>query len=281
MTERAPRCVFLLTDYGQIDEFAGVLRAVVARLAPGAPIVDLTHDVPAFDVRAGALTLERATPHLGPGVICGVVDPGVAGARRALAIETRSADGPRHLVGPDNGLLLFAADLLGGAVSAVILSPEAVPGATVTETWASTFDGRDLFAPTAAALWNGTGMTDLGSPVEPGRLVRIARPALFVVHGTIETEVQWVDRFGNVQFSARDADATAAGLGESVAVEIGTDSGNKGLIAKRVRAFEEVRAGEVGILVDANGHLALAGNRVSAALTLGLACGQLVTLRQR
>jgi S-adenosyl-L-methionine hydrolase (adenosine-forming) len=284
VTERAPQSVFLLTDYGQTDEFAGVLRAVVQKLAPSASILDLTHDVPAFDVRAGALTLERATPHLGPGVICAVVDPGVAGARRALAIETRTADGPRHLVGPDNGLLLFAADVLGGVTSAVTLSPEAVPGATVSSAHRSTFDGRDLFAPAAAALWHGTKITELGPQVELAELVLIARPALFVGHGFIETEVQWVDRFGNVQLSAREADATAAGLGESVAVEIGsnassrTASGDRALTAMRVGAFGEIQAGQIGIVVDANGHLALAGDRVSAALTLGIASGQLVTL---
>ena len=89
MAGRAGGSVFLLTDYGLADEFAGVVRASVLRHAPGVPIVDLTHGVAPFDVRAGALALVRAVPHLGPGVVLAVVDPGVGTSRRAVAVSVR------------------------------------------------------------------------------------------------------------------------------------------------------------------------------------------------
>jgi S-adenosylmethionine hydrolase len=154
VTVRVTGAIFLLTDYGHADEFAGVVRAVIARDAPGAPVVDLTHEIPAFDVRAGALALVRCVNHLGPGVVVAVVDPGVGTERRALGIEVgwAGADpgGPSHLLGPDNGLLPWAADALGGARRAVSLPTH------------GTFDGRDVFAPVAARLWRGEPLESQG-----------------------------------------------------------------------------------------------------------------------
>jgi S-adenosyl-L-methionine hydrolase (adenosine-forming) len=265
VTGRAHGCIFLLTDYGQIDEFVGVTKAVLARLAPGASLIDISHEVPAFDVRAGALTLERSAPHLGPGVIVGVVDPGVATARRPIALETRSDNGPRHLVGPDNGLLMRAVERLGGLKKAVVLARAAVPGADAQ----STFDGRDLFAPAAAALWSGTDLDELGEPIDRDSLVELEAPALVVGRGRIESEVLWIDRFGNVQLSAGPDDIDRAGLTGALRLTVTRDSAPVEI--RRVKAFAELNEQEVGLIVDANGHLALVGNGSSAALTLGLA----------
>lgn len=252
-------CVFLLTDYGLTDELAGVLRASVARNAPGAPLIDLTHGVPAFDVRAGALALVRSVPHLGSGVVVGVVDPGVAGERRAIAIEVLEDEGPHHLVGPDNGLLVWAAEVLGGVSGAVELP--ALP-----EGRRSTFDGRDTFAPAAGALWMGAPIDELGESVDPSGLTRLARPTLSVAPGLVEAEVLWIDTFGNVQLSASASDAAEAGLGDHIQIVAGTND----LSAHLVVSFAWVRPGEIGVIVDANGHLALVGDRSSAARTLGL-----------
>ncbi|HXW35820.1 MAG TPA: SAM-dependent chlorinase/fluorinase, partial [Acidimicrobiales bacterium] len=151
-----PGCFYFMSDYGLSAEFAGVVRAVLARDAPGVPTVDLTHAIPPFDVRAGALTLARCAPHLGPGIVLAVVDPGVGTARRAIALESADDRGPRHLLGPDNGLLVWAAELLGGIRRAVEL--EASPMTPKS----STFDGRDVFGPAAASLSRGTGIASLG-----------------------------------------------------------------------------------------------------------------------
>ncbi len=266
--ERARGSVFVLTDYGLTDELAGVLRAVIVREAPLVRVVDLTHAVPAFDVRAGALALVRAVPHLGPGVVVGVVDPGVAGDRRAVALESRSEAGPRHLVGPDNGLLVWAAELLGGVVDAVELSRPYKDGG-------ATFDGRDVFAPAAAALWTGKSVRELGAQINPEGLVRLGDPWLSVADGKIETEVVWIDGFGNVQLSAGPSDAVGADLGDPVEVVIGGASRT----ARRIVAFCELEAGELGLILDSNGRLALVGDRESAARTLGLHAGDTVTLR--
>jgi len=259
--------VFLLTDYGLADELAGVLRATVVRHAPGVCVVDLTHGVRAFDVRAGALALLRSVPHLGAGVVVGVVDPGVAGERRAVVLKVRSDHGPRHLVGPDNGLLVWASEAMGGVVEAVELP--ALSGGR-----RSTFDGRDVFAPAAAALWNGDPITDLGAVIDPTGLTRLAEPRLSVAAGVIEAEVLWVDGFGNVQLSASASDADEADLGDRIRVVAGART----VASRRVASFAAVGPEEVGVIVDANGHLALVGDRSSAARTLGLDEADSVTL---
>jgi hypothetical protein len=263
--ERDRGSVFVLTDYGLTDELAGVLRAVIVREAPLARIVDLTHAVAAFDVRAGALALVRAVPHLGSGVVVAVVDPGVASTRRAVALDA----GRLHLVGPDNGLLVWAAEALGGVREAVELSrPGKADGG-------ATFDGRDVFAPAAAALWSGTILSDLGAAVDPVGLIRLADPRLSVERGALETEVIWVDGFGNVQLSAGPKDAQEAELGDPVEVVLG----NASRTARWVKAFCDLEAGELGLIVDSNDRLALVGDRESAARTLGLDAGDTVTLR--
>jgi hypothetical protein len=267
--ERARGCVFFLTDYGVSDELAGVLKAVVARSAPGAPLVDLTHGVPAFDVRAGALALARAVPYLGPGVVIAVVDPGVATDRRAVALEVAPEMGPSHLVGPDNGLLVWAAEALGGVSHAVRigLAPSR-----------STFDGRDVFAPAAGALWSGTSLSELGSPIDPHSLVRLTDPVVSVSPGSLGAEVLWVDTFGNVQLSVTPSDAQKAGVGDRVGEDLIVITPTARTEARRVSAFSDLRAGEMGVVTDSNGNLALAGDRSSAARTLGLRAGDPVKL---
>jgi len=259
----AAGAVFLLTDYGHADEFAGVVRAVVARDAPGAPIVDLSHDIPPFDVRAGALTLVRCVPHLGPGVIVAIVDPGVGTTRRALAVEV--AGSPGHVVGPDNGLLPWAIDALGGPRRAVELA-----------TSRSTFDGRDVFAPAAAALWRGEPVDAVGTPVELDTLVRLPPARLLVGEGILDAEVFWVDRFGNVQLAAGPSDASRAGLGP--AVEVVLEAG-RSVPARVVGSFAELGDDEIGVVTDASGMLALVCNRRPAATVLGVQAGDMVGLR--
>ncbi len=263
----------MLTDYGLVDEFAGVVRASVARHAPGAPIIDLTHDVAPFDIRAGALALVRAVPHLGPGVVLGVVDPGVGTARRAIALTTpgRDDEGPRHLVGPDNGLLIWAAQVLGGIRRAIAIRR---PPSSSAPDHGPTFDGRDVFAPAAARLWQGVPATALGEDVDPAGLVCLAAPRLAVEPGLVETEVQWVDRFGNVQLAAGPDDVVAAALGTELEV-VGASTHR----ARRVEAFAEIGPGGLGLIVDANGRLALVCDRRSAATVLGMRAGDAVTLR--
>src|SRR4026208_2395670 len=112
--------VSLLTDYGPVDEFVGVVKAVIRDIAPHAQTIDLTHQIPPFDVRAGSLALARCISYIPSGVILAVVDPGVGGTRKSIAIEV--ADGEAVLVGPDNGLLAPAVAMAGGAGGAGVVS---------------------------------------------------------------------------------------------------------------------------------------------------------------
>lgn len=287
--------VFFLSDYGRHDEFVGVVHAVLHRLAPRAVMVDLTHDVPPFDVRAGASALVRAFPHLGPGVVLAVVDPGVGGPRRAVAIEVAAPAGPRWLVGPDNGLLPPAADTVGGPRRVFALDPArstigpvgALVGVDVPEVprpdpagseTPVTFDGRDLFAPAAAALSAGVDAGVLGQQVDPSSLRREAEPV--VEHGRspeghrwVRAEVTWVDRFGNVQLAAR-----AVLVPESVseaALTVAGDAGHPRMV-RRVRTFADLSPGEPGLLADGNGQLALVAREASAADHFGVSAGMLV-----
>ncbi len=154
----APRVISLLTDYGLADGFVGALHSVLRSRLPLVPIVDLTHGVPAQDVRAGSLALKRAGPYLAAGVVLAIVDPGVGTARRSIALSAGAAD--LIFVGPDNGLMLPALDTLGGPALGVELEnltyQLAAPGPT--------FAGRDIFAPAAAFLAGGGPMGELGPP---------------------------------------------------------------------------------------------------------------------
>ena len=166
-----------------------------ARL-PQVPIVDLTHDVRPQDIRAGSLALKRAAPYLAAGVVVAVVDPGVGTNRRGVAVRAEAAD--IVFVGPDNGLVVPAVDALGGPALAVELDnleyqlPSPGP----------TFAGRDVFAPAAAYLAAGGDLTKLGPHVDVRTLVRLPRPVCRETDGSLEVEVTWVDRYGNVQLAA-------------------------------------------------------------------------------
>ena len=256
--------VSFLSDYGLGDEFVGVVRSVVMGHAPGVEVVDITHGIPAHDVRAGSLALARSAPYLCPGVVLAVVDPGVGGERRAVAVEV--GGGQSVLVGPDNGLLAPAVAMVGGADRAVSLTDAELhldsPG--------TTFDGRDVFAPVAAHLCNGVDLADLGEALDPGLLVPGVVPVSARESDGLHAEVLWVDRFGNVQLNVDPADLPA----DRVQVRIG----DRVRSAELVTAFDEVPSGGLGLLVDSAGLVALVVARSSAAAELGIAGGDAVVL---
>jgi hypothetical protein len=287
---RPPGTVFFLSDYGTEDEFAGVVHAVIAARAPGTTVIDLTHHIPPFDVRAGSHTLVRAVPHLGPGVVLGVVDPGVGTARRGIGLEVAlPAGGTTSFVGPDNGLLVAAAEAAGEApvASAVELHRDPVPPDR-----GATFDGRDVFAPAAAALCLGTPLAALGERIDPGSLVRLMGGVVEMGRCCLRAEVTWVDHFGNLQLAATMADARVAGMPTTGTIELTalTDAGRgdpdclprslvpDGVRLRCVEAFGELQQGEFGLLVDSNGHLAVVAGEASAAHWLNVVAGELLIL---
>jgi S-adenosylmethionine hydrolase len=287
--------VFFLSDFGTQDEFAGVVHAVIAAGAPGTTVIDLTHDIPAFDVRAGSHTLVRAVPFLGSGVVLGVVDPGVGTARRGIGMEVAlPAGGTMHFVGPDNGLLVAAAEAVGETpVSRVVELRRPVS----PDDRGATFDGRDLFGPAAAALCAGTPLLDLGEVVDPHTLARLVGGV--VEQGRLEdgrtclrAEVTWVDHYGNLQLAATVADARVAGLPQAGRLELAARGASgreyldglpsslvpEGVQLRCVDAFGQLEPGEFGLLVDANGHLAVVAGEASAAHWLNVVAGELLVL---
>lgn len=258
--------ITFLSDYGTGDEFVGVVHSVIRSIAPHVTIIDLTHEVPAYDVRAGSLTLGRASQYLCPGVVLAVVDPGVGTERRGIAVEV--GGGQSYLVGPDNGLLASAVALCGGATAAVELTSAdhqlAAPGAT--------FAGRDVFAPAAAHLCNGVPLDALGPPVDPLTLWPGLLPLTREDGDALVAEVLWVDRFGNCQLNV-DPDEIAH-LGDRVQLRWGDDSRT----AQRSATYQGIEAGGVGLVTDSYGMLAVCMGKRSAADELGLAVGTEVAL---
>jgi S-adenosyl-L-methionine hydrolase (adenosine-forming) len=262
------RCVGFLTDYGLEDGFVAVCHGVVGRIAPEARIVDIGHLVPAYDVRRGAAVLARAAPYLDPAVFLAVVDPGVGSDRRSIALSTESS----VLVGPDNGLLLPAADRLGGVRRAVVLDRDALFAQPVS----ATFHGRDVFAPVAAHLFTGTGLDDVGSPIDPAGLVRLPEPRVVAIGDGVEAEVVDVDHYGNLQLAAawEDLDATH---GKTVRVETASTAD----VAHVGRQFASVGSGELVVYADSDGRVAVAINGGSAAARLAAGPGDVVRVSRR
>jgi S-adenosylmethionine hydrolase len=299
--EGAVPAVYFLTDYGTADEFVGVVHAVLHRLVPRVPVIDLSHQVPPFDVAAGASMLLRCGPHLGAGVVLAVVDPGVGTDRRAVAIRPGGGpvdgdpigggphrEAPTWLVGPDNGLLAPLAASYGDIESVVVIDRNSpalrVRGRSVgSANSGPTFDGRDVFAPAAAHILLGGDPVALGSFADPGSLISAGIDRTWAPErGTatvvkldgerpwILTSVESVDRFGNVQTAAGPSIAEELGirLGDACQVAVGPQMDRK-FEARRMTTFDDLEGGELGVLVDSSGHLALVLRQGSAAGLLG------------
>ncbi|MDQ1397010.1 MAG: hypothetical protein QOG64_2269 [Acidimicrobiaceae bacterium] len=258
--------VSFLSDYGSADEFVGVVKSVIRTVAPAALVIDITHELPPHDVRAGSLALVRAVQYLAPGVVLAVVDPGVGTERRAVAVEV--GDGESVFVGPDNGLLASAVAMVGGSSRAVELTNDdyhlPAPGPT--------FAGRDLFAPVAAHLCNGVDLLELGPAVDPFTL----RPGILPVPrnegGKLLAEVLWVDHFGNAQLNIGPDEIEE--MGDRLTLRFREEVRT----ARRRYTYGQIKAGEVGLVVDSYGLVSVALDRMSASDELRLRPGDGVSL---
>ena len=264
--------ISFLSDYGHNDEFVGVVHSVIASIAPHVRVVDVTHGIAPYDVRAGGLALARAAQYLLPGVVLAVVDPGVGTDRRPVAVEV--GDGASVLVGPDNGLLAPAVALVGGASRAVeLVNPDCRLDAQAKV--GRTFDGRDVFAPAAAYLCCGVPLDTLGPSINPATLTPGMLPVSHRDGDDLVAEVLWIDRFGNCQLNLEPDDLEElAPAGAPLQIAAGDDLRT----AERVSAYAEVSAGRVGLITDSSGLVALAVPRRSAADDLGLHEGAEVRL---
>jgi S-adenosylmethionine hydrolase len=262
--------VTFLSDFGLQDDFVGTCHGVIKAIAPEAQIIDVTHGIPPRQLLQGALVLANTTPYMPVGVHLAVVDPGVGSSRRPLAL--RSGDG-RLFVGPDNGLLVPAAERLGGIDSVhELANPD-----YALDTVSRTFHGRDLFAPAAAHLAAGVSLEQLGPPLAADALVRLDVPAAEVGENRIRATVLYIDRFGNVQLNlAREHLEEAEVLpGTTLEVELGLDR----YYAIAARTFADARKGDVILYEDAYRNIALAISGGNAAELFGASPGQQVRIR--
>jgi S-adenosylmethionine hydrolase len=253
--------ITFLTDFGLQDDFVGVCRGVMKRIARDVEIVDISHGISPQAITQGALVLARAMPYMPPGVHLAVVDPGVGGERRAVAIRT--AD-DRVYVGPDNGLLCLAADA-GPVVAARALTNPRYHLERVSRT----FHARDVFAPAAAHLASGVSFDDLGEEVDPETLVRIQLPEPTVGHSRLVANVLAVDRFGNLQLNIAALHIQAAELqpGDRVELVFSTSA-----YFATVAVTFEARRGDLILYEDSYGaySVAISGGNASKLTAAGI-----------
>ena len=253
--------ITFLTDFGLQDDFVGTCHGVMKRIAPGVEIIDLTHGVRPGRILQGALTLANSLPYMPVGVHLAVVDPGVGGGRRPLAL--RDGEG-RMYVGPDNGLLLPAADRFGGVVEAhEIANPD-----YALQSVSRTFHGRDLFSPAAAHLVLGVSLADLGPPIDPEALVRLELPQPQVEPARIQATVLGIDRFGNVALNLTREHLDEAGIVPGMRVELASHGVQYFAVA--ARTFGDGRPGDLILYEDSYRNLAVAVSQGSAASLLGV-----------
>jgi S-adenosylmethionine hydrolase len=264
--------ITFLSDFGVSDDFVGTCHGVMKRIAPDAEIIDITHGIPPQQVLQGALVLRNTLPYMPTGVHVAIVDPGVGSARRAVAL--RSGDG-RLYVGPDNGLLVPAADTLGGLEAAWELRESRY----WLEPVSRTFHGRDIFSPVAARLATGLAPDELGPRLDTDALVRLDMPAPEISADAIVAHVLAVNRFGNVQLNLATADVEQAGIvpGTPIELEIGLER----YYAIAARTFADVTRGDLVLYEDSYWNVALAINEGSAAAVVGAQPGDAVTIRAR
>jgi S-adenosylmethionine hydrolase len=253
-----------LTDFGLEDDFAGTCRGVIKRIAPEVEVIDITHGIPPQHVLQGALVLANTLPFMPAGVHVAIVDPGVGGDRKPLALRGKDE---RVYVGPDNGLLLVAADRLGGVSEAV----EIVERTYMLEPVSHTFHGRDIFSPAAAHIASGVGLAELGPALDPADLRRLEVPEPTVGETRIRATVLYIDRFGNVQLNVTAEHLGRIGVepGNRVEVEVGFER----YFVIAARTFADARTGDIVLYEDAYANIALAINQGNAAQMFSVQVG--------
>lgn len=280
------RVIGFASDFGTRDPYVGICHAVIARIDPALRVIDLGHEIPAGDVRRGAALISQAAPFLpAPPVLLAVVDPGVGTDRAGLVVQANRGG---LLIGPDNGLLMWAADALGGAAAAYVIENRAL----LLEPRSHTFHGRDVFAPVAARLALGLDPAEVGSALPMASLVRLPDPVVAVAPGRLTAEILMVDRYGNLQTAAR-LDQLATVLGdratviEGGALTVGSadhmltvEAGGHRLTARVGTTYGSVPPGDAVVYVDSAGLVAIARNGADAAASLRVGAGDQIMIRR-
>jgi S-adenosylmethionine hydrolase len=265
--------ISLLSDFGARDPSAAIMRGVVLGIAPDARVVDISHEVRKFAIRDGALVLWCALPYLPIGFHVAVVDPGVGTARLPVALATWRGD---VLVGPDNGLLVAAAERLGGIREGRILENAAYQLPVVS----TSFHGRDIFAPAAAHLATGVALEDLGREVDPAALVASPIRDPEVREGELRSAVVYVDTFGNVKLAGMRAELEAALGAVRPGDRLSLDVAGRSIETTWQATFGDVPPGETLVYEDSYGRLCVAASQANAAAAHHLVDDLDVTVRR-
>jgi S-adenosylmethionine hydrolase len=269
--------ISFLTDFGP-DSAAAICRGVMLSIARDAQIVDISHSVRKYAIRDGAFLLAASLPWMPVGVHVGVVDPGVGTARRPIGLLTERGD---ILIGPDNGLLIPAAEKLGGISEARVLENRA----WMLEQTSSTFHGRDIFSPMAAHLAIGGEFSQVGPTAHLDSLTALRFPEPAVHDDVLESSIVYVDSFGNLRLAGEAADLVRAvgelTPGRSFRVEFGASNGSGPIVetAAWARTFGDIPVGRPLLYEDSSGRLGFADNQADAARRLGVAADGPVTIR--
>ena len=267
-----PLVITFLTDFGVDDDLVGTCHGVMKRITPDAEIIDITHGIDPQQVLQGALVLRSTLPYMPEGVHLAVVDPGVGTDRKAVVL--RSGDG-RLFVGPDNGLLVPAAESMGGIAAAWELTEPAYRLSPVSRT----FHGRDIFSPAAAHLAGGLAPAELGPPFDPPALARLDVPIAQAAAGEILAHVLIVDRFGNVQLNLTASELERIGIvpGTPIELEIGLER----YYAVAARTFADVARGDIVLYEDSYQNISIAINEGDAAAVISARAGDQARIRVR
>lgn len=259
---KATPIITLLTDFGTVDGYVGAMKGVIAQIAPGSPIIDITHSIQPQDVHQAARTLCAVYPYYPNGTVhIVVVDPGVGSARHPIAVRTARG----VFVGPDNGVFTYVFSQEEAWTAYVLTQSEYwLPG------YSHTFHGRDIFAPVAAHLAAGTNIHLLGKPLE--NPIRLTFPVPFIDNNSIRGEIVAIDHFGNLitnigLFQWKDDGGLVLRI-DSGTYQLGSDEikivcGALTLQGMK-RTYSQVAIGECLGLVSSRGELEIAANQGSA-----------------
>jgi S-adenosylmethionine hydrolase len=268
----AEKIITFTSDFGTREEWVGTVKGVILSIAPDATIVDISHEIPPFDISKGAFVLAAALPHMPVGVNMAVVDPGVGTRRLAVVVEAARGD---LLVGPDNGLLMPAAERLGGASKAFFLENDDFFNTPVHPT----FHARDIFAPVSAHLSLGAEPAEMGSPMDPDNLVPAPWGRAKEGEGAVYASVVDIDRFGSLRLNAYPEQVTALGHGEGDRVLLGVGEGE--MEAVLVSTFGDVEVGGILLYEDSSGVMAAGVNGGSMSERTGARAGDTLIIYAR
>lgn len=256
--------ITLTTDFGLKDPYVAEMKAVILGICPNAVIIDITHEIEKFNIRMGAFILDSAVPYFPKGAIhVAVVDPGVGTRRHPILIQTKQG----FFVGPDNGLLILAAEKQGIMHIHELTNPRFM----LPKVYA-TFHGRDIFAPAAAHLMNGVKPEELGPEIRKAVHPEFAK--VTQRNGVLVGEVLHVDGFGNIITNINEKEVAQSHVKTAVIVDL---AGHK-LKLKLCQAYGEAEPREPLALIGSHGFLEIALNQGNAAKRFKTKAGDSVTM---